>query len=372
MRTNSDQRVIDAGGLRRAGPGRIHPAPFQPSYCRVFRLFARWPPAAGRPPSWPILAAAPPSDTLPDMVQSLSIIRELLARHGLRPKHRLGQNFLHDHNFLRKIIHAAGIDTHEQQSPESTTPNPAHSAAAQPPGQPPCQRPLVLEVGPGTGVLSELLLEAGAELVAAEIDEDLIPILQERLEPWKDRATLLHTDILETKNHLAGSVLEVLAGRPFRLVANLPYQVASPLLITLARRHPEMDLAVVMIQQEVADRLTAAPGGDDYGPLTLMIQAFMEVDRVCTLPPACFWPAPKVHSAVIRLRRRSKPLCARPEAFEQMVRLLFQQRRKQIGAILRKVGIDPAPLDPSLRPERLTLAEIDDLAGRFSHFDGNG
>lgn len=264
------------------------------------------------------------------MTQNLSDIKALFAAHGLRPKHRFGQNFLHDARKMTQIIEAADIS----------------------PGD------AVLEVGPGTGALSLHLLDAGAKLIAVEIDRELEPLLQQVLD---DRATLMIADILDGKHAINPRVIEALGDGPFKLIANLPYNVASPLLANLAADHPNMACAIVMIQREVADRLTAAPGGKDYGPLGIMVQAMCEVSRVTTLSPGCFWPQPKVESAVIMLTRRDKPLTQDPGALAEMLHRLFSKRRKQLGAILGRDTPLPAGVDPAMRPEKLTVEQLIEL-----------
>lgn len=264
------------------------------------------------------------------MPQTLTQIKSMLAARGLHPKHRFGQNFLHDHNQMRRILEAAALS----------------------PGD------LVLEVGPGTGALSEELLEAGARLVAVEIDEDLEPILRERLASWAERARIYIGDVLARKRQLNPEVLAMLDGERFKLIANLPYNVASPLLINLVADHPEMTLAVVMIQREVADRLLAPPGGKDYGPLTVIVQAMCHAERVGNLTPGSFWPQPKVESAVVRLTRRAEPLTQHPHQLLDTLHELFSRRRKQLGSILGRSTPLPEDVDPSARPETLTVEQI--------------
>jgi 16S rRNA (adenine1518-N6/adenine1519-N6)-dimethyltransferase len=262
----------------------------------------------------------------------------MLAEHGLRPKKRFGQNFLHDGNHMRIILEAA------QLSPDS----------------------LVLEVGAGTGALTERLLEAGARVIAVEIDRDLEPILRARLEPFGGRVTLIIGDVLAGKHEVAPSVTDALGGERFTLVANLPYNIASPLLVNLAADHPDMTGAVVMLQREVADRLLAAPGGKDYGPLTVMVRAMCEVELVATLPPSCFWPRPRIDSAVLRLKRRARPLTDNPHALSAMTQRLFQKRRKQLRSILGRDADLPRGVDPTARPETLAIEQIDELARRYA------
>ena len=282
-------------------------------------------------------------------MQTLTDIKSLLAAHGLRPKHRLGQNFLHDQNHMRRIVEAADIHPVD----------------------------LVLEVGAGTGSLSEALLDAGAQLVAVEVDQDLTPILRERLDPYAHRAHVCTGDILASKSTINPQVLQLLEqsaiGHPpstisFKLVANLPYQIASPLLIDLALDHPAMQLGIVMVQREVADRLTAPPGSKAYGPLSVLVQAMCATERIAALPASCFWPAPKVASAVVRLTRRAEPATDDPHRLAALVQRLFQQRRKQLGAILgREISSNiswPEGVEPTARPERLSVDQLVALAER--------
>ncbi|MBI1374923.1 MAG: ribosomal RNA small subunit methyltransferase A [Phycisphaera sp.] len=269
-------------------------------------------------------------------MQTLSDIRGLLDAHGIHPKHRFGQNFLHDPNKLRDILAAAAIE----------------------PGD------AVLEVGPGTGVLTEPMLAAGGRVVAVEIDDDMAGILRERIGEDCDGWTLVHADVMAGKHAINPDVVAALDGASFKLVANLPYNVAGPLLATLATDHPTMASAIVMIQREVAERIVAAPGGKEYGPLTVILQAMCTIDRVTTLSPNCFWPRPKVDSAVIRLVRRDTPLTDDPHALSAFLQRLFQKRRKQIGAILGRDTL-PNGFDPTLRPEQLSVERLIALADAY-------
>ncbi|MCC6580407.1 MAG: ribosomal RNA small subunit methyltransferase A, partial [Phycisphaeraceae bacterium] len=217
---------------------------------------------------------------------------------------------------------------------------------------------LVLEVGPGTGVLSQRLLEAGANLVLVEIDRDLELILRSQLPVDGERCRLLVQDVLAGKHQLHPAVLEALGGRPFKLVANLPYNVASPLLANLAMDCPAMSAAIVMVQREVAQRLVAHPGGKDYGPLGILVQALCEVRNVTTLSPGCFWPSPGVDSTVLCITRRSVPLTDDPHQLSALLHRLFNQRRKQLGSILGRATALPDDVSPSARPEQLSLDQL--------------
>lgn len=151
-------------------------------------------------------------------------------------------------------------------------------------------------------------------------------------------------------------------GAGFKLIANLPYNVASPLLANLVVDHPRMSDAVVMIQKEVADRLSADPGNKDYGPLGILIQSLCEVNTVGVLPPSCFWPAPKVASAVVHLKRRAEPLTDDPAALSAMLQTLFTKRRKQLGSILGRDRAWPEGVTADQRPEALSVPQLIALA----------
>ena len=272
------------------------------------------------------------------MPQTLTQIKALLDAAGLRPKKRYGQNFLHDANQMDRIVAAARLE----------------------PGQ------VVLEVGPGTGALSERLLEAGVRLIAVEVDRGFEPILRKRLvDRFGNNVRLLFTDVLADKHRVAPRVIETVRGfdaERFSLVANLPYNIASPLLVNLAVEHREMALGVVMLQRDVADRLTAEPGGAEYGPLGIMVGAMFAVRRIGTVAPSCFWPRPKVQSAVLRLERRSRPLTDDADALRRLVHRLFTQRRKQLGTIIGRDQPLPRGIGPQMRPQQLSIRQLVSLA----------
>jgi 16S rRNA (adenine1518-N6/adenine1519-N6)-dimethyltransferase len=265
-------------------------------------------------------------------MQTLSEIRQLLADRGLRPKHRLGQNFLHDKNQLRRLIDAAAIK----------------------PGD------LVLEVGPGTGTLTETLVEAGANVVACEIDAALAAIIADR---FGDRVTLVHSDALGPNRLLNPLIVQHLGNKPFKLVANLPYQIASPLITALLIDHPSCLGQFVTIQKEVADRLTARPSTKAYGALSIIVQALADVERLATLSPGCFWPQPEVTSAMVAITPRTTRWHSAREGrdFAEFVVGLFTKRSKQLGGIL---GREHAwwsriseGITPDMRPEALSAQQ---------------
>lgn len=278
-------------------------------------------------------------------MQSLSDIKSLLESRGLSPKRSLGQNFLIDHNLLRKLIDAATAQ----------------------PGD------LILEVGPGTGVLTEALLERGCRVIACELDDSLAAMLRERAAageiPHANHLTVVHSDCLESKEELSLPLQEALRNAAidpqnnskFKLVANLPYGAATPLILTLLLKYPSCTTLAVTIQNEVADRLLAPPRTPDRGMLSVIAQALSEVQRVATLPRECFWPRPDVTSAMILLRRQPDKTLQHPLAFADFCKRLFAQRRKQLGGVLGRDLAWPSGTSPQSRAEELTLPQIHEL-----------
>ncbi|MFN4242163.1 MAG: 16S rRNA (adenine(1518)-N(6)/adenine(1519)-N(6))-dimethyltransferase RsmA [Tepidisphaerales bacterium] len=284
------------------------------------------------------------------MPQTKEQITGLLASVGTHPKHRFGQNFMIDGNLVRRIA-AAG-----ELSPSD----------------------LVVEVGPGTGTLTEVLLESGAEVLAVEIDRQLAELLRQRVPGGgtgpgagdngarAGRLRLIEGDVLTGKHalhpELAGAVAAArAAGRPVKLVANLPYNVASPLVVELLLAGVER--LVFTVQKEVAERLRARAGEEAYGPLSVTCQMLARVEVLRTLPPQVFWPSPKVDSAVVVLVREDR-LGGEARGFAGFVQQLFGQRRKMLRKslqmwtarpeeVLAPLGIDPAGRCEVLAPEQL-------------------
>jgi 16S rRNA (adenine1518-N6/adenine1519-N6)-dimethyltransferase len=275
-------------------------------------------------------------------VQTLQVIKELLSSRGLSPRHSLGQNFLIDHNLIRKLVDAAGIG----------------------PGD------LVLEVGPGTGALTEELLSRGAAVVACELDRGLAALLRERLAdpraaltaPATASFTLVEGDCLESKREVSRPLAAALGGRPFKLVANLPYGAATPLILSLLIGHPECSAMHITIQREVADRLGAAPSSKEYGPISIVAQALCTVERVANLPPECFWPRPEVTSAMVSLHRRKVPATIAAGRLAEFTQKMFSRRRKQLGSILGRGFPFPQGIKPENRIEELSVDQVVALA----------
>ncbi len=317
------------------------------------------------------------------MAQSLSEIRALLESHGLSPRHALGQNFLVDQNLVRKLVDASGVGAGD----------------------------LVLEVGPGTGTLTGELLERGCRVIACELDAGMSRLLRARFADRLTRSggideasrtlTLIEGDCLADKHHLSQAIDAALRrelaqrgehDRVFRLVANLPYGAATPLMLTLLLDHPECRGMYVTIQREVGDRLRAGPGSKAWGPLGVIAQAACGaggVRKIATLPPDCFWPQPEVTSVMIGLERPAPDAIvgtgALPQSslrdLAQLCEVVFSQRRKQIGAVIGKVGraqrgldwksLEPLGVGPTNRAEELSVASLAALARAWQECIGN-
>lgn len=270
---------------------------------------------------------------------------------------KYGQNFLIDTHVLDKIITAAGITNND----------------------------IVLEIGPGIGTMTQYLASAARKVIAVEIDDHLIPILEDTLSEY-DNVTILHDDILKVNiTHLAS---QYNGGRPVKVVANLPYYITTPIIMGLFEKDVPVDNITVMVQKEVADRMQVGPGSKDYGALSLAVQYYAEPYLVANVPPNCFLPRPKVGSAVIRLKRYSSPPVSvrDPALMFRLIRASFNQRRKTLqnglsnspDLSLSKEQIAQAILalgmPASVRGETLTLEQFARLADYFfehTHQKGN-
>ena len=214
---------------------------------------------------------------------------------------------------------------------------------------------LVLEVGPGTGTLTEALLDAGCEVVACELDDDMAAIIRDRL---ASRVRLIHGDCLDGKHAVSSAILEALGDRPFKLVANLPYGAATPLILNLAAHHPTCLGQFVTVQREVAQRLAAAPGTEAYGAATVLLSLTSRVQVLETLPGSCFWPVPRVTSAMMAVIPNPERPSLEPDRVSAFVHRIFASRRKQLGALLGRQASFPAGILPTMRAETLTPPQI--------------
>ena len=225
----------------------------------------------------------------------------------------------------------------------------------------------IIEVGPGTGTLTEELLASPAgKVISVEIDRDLAKMLREQFAD-NSRFQLIEGDALSGKHELNADLLTAMQGLsgPRRLIANLPYNIASPLVIELLL--VGVDSLVFTVQKEVADRLRATAGSDAYGPLTVMVQMLAEVEVLRTLPPQAFWPAPKIDSALVRLVRNDR-LGASVNAFSRFVHQIFSFRRKTLRKAMSMAGFPLEALEKTgfngqQRPEEFTPEQFLQLFG---------
>lgn len=273
--------------------------------------------------------------------------KEILATYELSAKKSLGQNFIIDTNILEKIVSAGKIN-------EKTT---------------------VIEVGPGIGALTEQIAKHAGKVFAFEIDDRLLPVLEDTLYPY-DNVTVLHQDIL--KADLAIFEKEQLMDAEHLVVAaNLPYYVTTPIIMSFLESNLQVETMVLMMQKEVASRISAKPSTKAYGSLSVAVQYYMDAEVAFTVPKTIFMPQPNVESAVIRLTKKAKPeVTVKDELFFfEVVRLAFVQRRKTLWNNLKvaygkekhvqekiSAALEKACIDPVRRGETLTIQEF----GRLS------
>ena len=273
---------------------------------------------------------------------------DIIKKHQFVFQKKFGQNFLIDTRVLDKIISAAQITGED----------------------------MVLEIGPGIGTMTQYLAESARCVAAVEIDENLIPILEETLRGYEN-IHIINGDIL--KIDMNQLVDRYNGGRPVKVVANLPYYITTPIIMGLLESGIPVDNITVMVQKEVASRMQAGPGSKDYGALSLAVQYYAKPYLVANVPPNCFLPRPKVGSAVIRLTRYSQPpvKVQDPKLMFQIIRASFNQRRKtlqnglnnspelsfskgQIAGAIERLGLPAA-----VRGEALDLGQFARLADIF-------
>lgn len=273
---------------------------------------------------------------------------EILNKYKFVFQKKFGQNFLIDEHVLGKIIRSAEITEDD----------------------------FVVEIGPGIGTLTQYLAASAREVAAIEIDDALIPILEDTLSAY-DNVTVIHEDVL--KVDLCKLAEEKNGGKPIKVVANLPYYITTPIIMGLFENHVPVESITIMVQKEVADRMKTGPGSKDYGALSLAVQYYAKPELVANVPPNCFMPRPRVGSAVIRLTRHAEvPVQAEDEKLMfQMIRASFNQRRKtlvnglgnapelHIPKEMTAEVLDEMGLSASVRGEALTLEQFAELSNRI-------
>ena len=270
---------------------------------------------------------------------------EILQKYNFSFRKKFGQNFLIDGNILEKIVDAAQITDAD----------------------------CVLEIGPGIGTMTQYLAERAKTVVAVEIDTNLIPILQDTLSLYSN-VKIINQDIL--KVDINRIVEEQNDGNPIKIVANLPYYITTPIIMSLLEKHVNLQSITIMVQKEVADRMQAGPGSKDYGALSLAVQYYTKPEVIAKVPASCFMPRPNVDSTVIRLTRYEQPPV---EALDEeylfaVIRASFNQRRKTLINGLSNAGnlgidkeraaavLEQMGLSAQVRGETLTLKQFTELS----------
>ncbi len=269
----------------------------------------------------------------------------VLQKYHFNFQKKFGQNFLIDPHVLDRIVEAAEITKED----------------------------CVLEIGPGIGTMTQYLAESAREVVAVEIDKNLIPILQDTLSAYQN-VTVINDDIM--KVDIAALAQEKNAGKPIKVVANLPYYITTPIIMGLFESHVPLKSVTIMVQKEVADRMRQEPGSKEYGALSLAVQYYAKPEIMANVPPNCFIPRPNVASAVIRLTRYEKPpVEVKDDRYMfALIRASFNQRRKTLANALSNdpglhltreqvmQALETLDMNPLIRGEMLSLEQFASLS----------
>ncbi|MDU5004339.1 MAG: 16S rRNA (adenine(1518)-N(6)/adenine(1519)-N(6))-dimethyltransferase RsmA [Veillonella sp.] len=279
---------------------------------------------------------------LESVIASPEVVHYICKRFDIKMSKKLGQNFLIKRGIVDEIVHAAELT----------------------PGEP------VLEVGPGIGTLTQGLAQRGADVTAIELDRRLLEVLDTTLASY-DNVRIVHGDVLKL------DVPTIMNHKPFKVVANLPYYITTPIIMSLLESKLPIERLVVMVQKEVALRMVAKPGTKDYGALSVAVQYYTEPDIVLDVPPKSFLPAPAVTSSVIRCVLRDKPPVdvIDEKLFFRVVKAGFAQRRKTFSNTMKTTGLSKdrieellakANIDGQRRGETFTLQEFADVANAWA------
>ena len=279
---------------------------------------------------------------LESVIASPEVVHYICKRFDIKMSKKLGQNFLIKRGIVDEIVHAAELT----------------------PGEP------VLEVGPGIGTLTQGLAQSGADVTAIELDRRLLEVLDTTLASY-DNVRIVHGDVLKL------DVPTIMNHKPFKVVANLPYYITTPIIMSLLESKLPIERLVVMVQKEVALRMVAKPGTKDYGALSVAVQYYTEPDIVLDVPPKSFLPAPAVTSSVIRCVLRDKPPVdvIDEKLFFRIVKAGFAQRRKTFSNTMKTTGLSrdrieellaKANIDGQRRGETFTLQEFADVANAWA------
>jgi len=287
--------------------------------------------------------------------------KELMKKYNIRLTKSLGQNFLIDNNIIKKIVDSAGISSSD----------------------------LVIEVGAGIGNMTSEIASRAGKVIAIEIDRHLIGALTENLKSF-DNVKIINNDILKLnidkdilslKNPVSES--DEFVPERIKVVANLPYYVTTPIIMKFLEEATDINMLVLMVQKEVADRMVAQPGGKDYGVLSVAVQYYAKPEKIFDVSPGCFVPPPDVHSTVVRLNINKEPLVKvnNKEMFFKTVKAAFGQRRKTLVNALSNSGyfnfdkekikliLNNLGISENLRGEALSITQFAELSNMFSQED---
>ena len=271
-------------------------------------------------------------------IANKKVTRYILQRFGIHMSKRLGQNFLIDANIVQGIVDAANVQENDR----------------------------VLEIGPGIGTLTQALAETGAEVTCVELDKRLPEVLAHTLDAY-DNVRVIQGDILKV------NIPEIMGDKPFKVVANLPYYITTPIIMALLEKHLPITDIVVMVQKEVAERMAAQPGGKTYGALSVAVQYYTVSEIALYVPPRSFMPPPEVDSVVVNCKVRQIPAVELidEKMFFRVVKAAFGQRRKTLNNALKSMGVDKniiadvldkAGIEATRRGETLTMEEFGAIA----------
>ena len=271
-------------------------------------------------------------------IANKKVTRYILQRFGIHMSKRLGQNFLIDANIVQGIVDAANVQENDR----------------------------VLEIGPGIGTLTQALAETGAEVTCVELDKRLPEVLAHTLDAY-DNVRVIQGDILKV------NIQEIMGDKPFKVVANLPYYITTPIIMALLEKHLPITDIVVMVQKEVAERMAAQPGGKTYGALSVAVQYYTVPEIALYVPPRSFMPPPEVDSVVVNCKVRQIPAVELidEKMFFRVVKAAFGQRRKTLNNALKSMGVDKniiadvldkAGIEATRRGETLTMEEFGAIA----------
>lgn len=271
-------------------------------------------------------------------IANKKVTRYILQRFGIHMSKRLGQNFLIDASIVQGIVDAANVQENDR----------------------------VLEIGPGIGTLTQALAETGAEVTCVELDKRLPEVLAHTLDAY-DNVRVIQGDILKV------NIPEIMGDKPFKVVANLPYYITTPIIMALLEKHLPITDIVVMVQKEVAERMAAQPGGKTYGALSVAVQYYTVPEIALYVPPRSFMPPPEVDSVVVNCKVRQIPAVELidEKMFFRVVKAAFGQRRKTLNNALKSMGVDKniiadvldkAGIEATRRGETLTMEEFGAIA----------